>query len=78
MSRPDDVCDDDPEWTLDLRLDDVRRTLQGIGFDGDRLRDVDVDSRTSSGRVARLRLSGLRPNVIAGDQFPALRWVPRN
>ena len=69
VSRPDDVCDDDPEWTLDLRLDDVRRTLQGIGFDGDRLGDVDVDSRTSSGRVARLRLSGLRPNVIAGDQF---------
>ena len=24
VSRPDDVCDDDPEWTLDLRLDDVR------------------------------------------------------
>src|SRR5262249_7129780 len=30
---------------------------------------VDVESRTSSGRVGRLRLAGLRPDVIAGDQF---------
>src|SRR5690242_2061205 len=68
-SRPDDVCDDDPEWTVDLSIDDVRRVLRGVGFEGDRLRDLRVDARTSSGRVARLRLSGLRPDVIAGDQF---------
>ena len=69
LSRPDDVCDDDPEWTVEFPLDEVRRVLRGAGFDGDRLQDVRVDSRTSSGRVARLRLSGLQPNVIAGDQF---------
>ena len=69
VSRPDDVCDDDPEWTVEFPIDEVRRVLSGLGFDGDRLRDVHVDARTSSGRVARLRLSGLQPDVIAGDQF---------
>jgi stage II sporulation protein D len=68
-SRADDVCDGDPDWTIDLSLDEVRRVLRGVGFDGDRLTDIRVDGRTSSGRVARLRLSGLQPNVIAGDQF---------
>jgi stage II sporulation protein D (peptidoglycan lytic transglycosylase) len=69
VSREDDVCDDDPSWTVDFRLDEVKRVLQGIGFAGERLKDVHVDGRTSSGRVARLRLSGLHPDVIAGDQF---------
>jgi len=68
ISREDDVCDHDPEWTVDFRLDEVTRVLQGIGFEGG-LKGVRVDGRTSSGRVARLRLSGMHPDVIAGDQF---------
>ena len=69
LSRPDDVCDDDPEWTVEISIAEVRRVLRGVGFEGDRLRDIRVDARTSSGRVAKLRLSGLQPDVIAGDQF---------
>jgi hypothetical protein len=69
VSRPDDVCEGDPEWVVDFPLDTIRRALARVGFEGARLTDVEVDGRTSSGRVARLRLSGLRPNVIAGDQF---------
>jgi len=69
VSRRDDVCEDDPAWTADFALGDVQRALARAGFDGDRLRDVRVDERTSSGRVSRLRLSGMRPDVIAGDQF---------
>ena len=69
VSRKDDVCEDDPAWTVDFTLDDVQRVLARAGFEGNRLKDVRVDARTSSGRVARLRLSGLRPDVIAGDQF---------
>jgi stage II sporulation protein D len=68
-SHPDDVCEEDPAWSVEFPIDEVRRVLRGVGFDGDRLRDVHVDGRTSSGRVARLRLSGLQPDVIAGDQF---------
>ena len=69
VSRRDDVCEDDPEWTVAFALDDVRQALARVGFEGDRLRDIRVDGRTSSGRVARLKLSGMRPDVIAGDQF---------
>src|SRR4029434_8346863 len=68
-SRSDDVCNDDPEWTIDFSIDEVQRVLRGVGFEGARLRDVRVEARTSSGRVARLRLSGLQPDVMAGDQF---------
>src|SRR5438128_1560845 len=53
----------------EFTLGDVQRALARLGFEGDRLRDVRVDGHTSSGRVARLHLSGLRPDVIAGDQF---------
>ncbi|HEY3159783.1 MAG TPA: SpoIID/LytB domain-containing protein [Vicinamibacterales bacterium] len=69
VSRRDDVCEDDPEWTVAFTLEDMRQALERVGFEGDRLRDVRVDGRTSSGRVARLKLSGMRPDVIAGDQF---------
>jgi len=69
VSRRDDVCEDDPEWTVEFSLNEVQRALERVGFDGDRLKDLDVDGHTSSGRVARIRLSGMRPNAIAGDQF---------
>jgi stage II sporulation protein D len=69
VSRSDDVCEDDPEWTVEIALRDVQQALERVGFEGDRLRDVHVDGRTSSGRAARLRLSGMRPDVIAADQF---------
>jgi stage II sporulation protein D len=69
-SAPDEVHEDDPPWTFDLTLQEVQRALAGAGFLG-RLRDVDVDDRSSSGRATRLRVSGLQPAVIAGDQFRA-------
>ncbi len=67
-SAPDDVHDEDVPWTFDLTLQDAQRILAGLGFEG-RLRDVEVDERSASGRATRLRLSGMQPNVIAGDQF---------
>jgi hypothetical protein len=69
VSRKDDVCEDDPAWTVDFSLDEVQRALARAGFEGGRLKDVRVDGRTSSGRVARLHVSGLRPDLITGDQF---------
>ena len=32
VSRRDDVCEDDPEWTVDFSLDQVRRVLERVGF----------------------------------------------
>ena len=71
-SVEDDVHEEDTEWTYTLRLVEAQRLLARRGFDGGRLRDVSVGSRTSSGRVATLKLSGLEPDVIAGDQFRLL------
>jgi SpoIID/LytB domain protein len=68
-SVPDDVHEDEVPWVLTLTLDDIRQALVKAGFGGDRLRDIAIDERTASGRVARLRLPGLRPGAIAGDPF---------
>ncbi len=69
-SAADDVHDGDPPWTVDLTLQDVQRALAAAGFRG-RLSDVEVDDRSPSGRAIRLRLPGLQPAVIAGNQFRA-------
>jgi stage II sporulation protein D (peptidoglycan lytic transglycosylase) len=65
----DDVHEDDVPWALDMTLDEIRQALARAGFGGSRLRDIEIDGRTSSGRVARLRVPGLRPDAIAGDPF---------
>jgi stage II sporulation protein D (peptidoglycan lytic transglycosylase) len=68
-SVPDDVHEDEVPWVLDLSLEEIRQALARAGFGGDRLKDISIDSRTGSGRVARLRVPGLRPDAIAGDPF---------
>ena len=70
QAAPDEVHRDDPPWTVVLGLQDVARALERAGFQG-RLRGVRVDDRNASGRAARLRVQGLVPDVIAGDQFRA-------
>lgn len=65
----DDVHADDEPWTVELRLSRIQQALRRAGFEGQRLRGVEVDERSSSGRVTRLRLVGLRPDVVSGDQF---------
>jgi stage II sporulation protein D len=67
-SAPDDVHDEDQPWTLELTLQEAERILTAAGFEG-RLRDLEVTGRNASGRATRLRLRGMQPNVIAGDQF---------
>lgn len=68
-SVPDNVHEDEVPWTLTLTLEEIRQLLLKAGFGGDRLRDIEIDDRTRSGRVARLHLSGLRPGAIGGDPF---------
>ena len=65
----DDVHEDEVPWVLTLTLDEIRQALVKAGFGGDRLRDIEIDERTGSGRVARLHVPGLRPDAIAGDPF---------
>jgi hypothetical protein len=68
-SSADDVHDADEPWTIELPLGDVQRALQRAGFEGRRLRDVRIAARNSSGRVTRLKLSGLKPDVVSGAEF---------
>ena len=68
-SVPDNVHEDEVPWVLTLTLAEIRQALVKAGFGGDRLRDIEIDGRTHSGRVARLNVPGLRPDAIAGDPF---------
>jgi stage II sporulation protein D len=68
-SVADDVHENDTPWTLELTLEQIRTSLRGAGFTGDRLDSMEVEGRTLSGRVGRLHLQGLRPETIAGDAF---------
>jgi SpoIID/LytB domain protein len=68
-SVPDDVHEDEVPWVLTMTLDEIRQALVKAGFGGSRLRDIEIEDHTHSGRVARLHLSGLRPDAIAGDPF---------
>jgi stage II sporulation protein D len=67
-SVDDDVHDDDETWMIDVTLAAAQGALRRSGFEGS-LKDVEVTDRSESGRVARLRLSGMRPDEITGDQF---------
>jgi SpoIID/LytB domain protein len=68
-SVADNVHEDEAPWVLTLTLEEIRQALVKVGFGGQRLRDIEIDARTQSGRVARLHLPGLRPDAIAGNPF---------
>jgi len=70
-SIKDDVHDDDVPWTLSIPLADLQADLERNGFTG-RLKDVDISSHSKSGRAARLKVSGMRPDRIGGDQLRAV------
>jgi SpoIID/LytB domain protein len=71
-AREDDVHDDDEPWTLEVSLRAAQQALAREGFTGSQLRNVEVESRSASGRATRLKLSGLKPDTISGQQFRTL------
>lgn len=62
---------DDPPWTLALTAEAIVRALSRVGVAGDGIRSISVEQRTASGRVGRLRLNGLRPPEMSGEDFRA-------
>jgi len=68
-SHEDDGCGGAPVWSAEIRESDLLKALRASGFRGDRLKDLRVLSRNSSGRVARLKLDGLRPEEISGQDL---------
>lgn len=69
-SVKDDVHDDDMQWTLSLPLGDLQTALERSGHAG-RLKNVDIAKRSKSGRAAFMKVSGMRPDRISGDQLRA-------
>ena len=67
----DDVHDDEAPWVLEVPLARVESALRRAGFAGRALADVRVERRSPSGRAVRLRLPGMRPDEIAGEDFRA-------
>jgi SpoIID/LytB domain protein len=68
-SHPDDACEGAPEWDAEIQDTDLLRALRASGFRGESLRNVRIASRNSSGRVARLKVDGLRPEEISGQDL---------
>jgi SpoIID/LytB domain protein len=71
-SRPDDACGGAPMWSADLEATDLARAFRAAGFRGERLRDLRILSRDTSGRVAKLRLVGMTPGEISGQDLRAV------
>jgi stage II sporulation protein D len=69
-SIKDNVHDDDMDWTLELPLVEVQAVLERNGFGGT-LKKLDVASRNKSGRAAVVKVSGMRPDRIDGNQLRA-------
>jgi stage II sporulation protein D len=68
-SKADDACEGAPAWDAEIDERDLLRALRASGFRGDRLRGVRIAARNASGRVARLKLDGLRPDLISGQDL---------
>ncbi|MGE5359902.1 MAG: SpoIID/LytB domain-containing protein [Bacteroidales bacterium] len=62
-------CRESSAWQSQMSADDLLRALHGAGFTGAALRNVKVTRRSGSGRAAVLRIEGLLPGQITGDEL---------
>jgi len=69
VSQRDTACGGGPTWSVELADGDLLRALHAGGFAGSRLRAMRVLARDPSGRVARLRLEGVTPSEISGQEL---------
>ncbi len=67
----DRECGRLPEWTAEIDTPDLLRALRAAGFEGDAIRTVKVERRSDSGRAAVLKIEGLEPEEITGDELRA-------
>ena len=67
-SKRDDACERAPDWETELRANDLVRALHAAGFRGT-LHAIRIASHGPSGRVARLRLDGMQPDEISGQDL---------
>jgi SpoIID/LytB domain protein len=68
-SKTDRACRGEPQWAAEIPVQDLERALVAAGYRGARLRDLDVDGRSASGRVMRVTLEGMTPDAISGQDL---------
>jgi SpoIID/LytB domain protein len=68
-AQPDDACGGAPEWSANISAADLTKAFKASGFRGDRLREMSVVSRDGSGRVSKLRVDGLSPDQVSGQDL---------
>jgi SpoIID/LytB domain protein len=68
-AQPDDACGGAPEWSANISAADLTRAFKASGFHGERLRAMTIASRDTSGRVSKLRVEGLSPEQISGQDL---------
>ncbi len=71
-SRPDDACGGGPAWSSEIAARDLLRALRTGGLSGETIRGLSVVSRTDSGRAAWLRVDGLTPSEVSGENLRSL------
>jgi SpoIID/LytB domain protein len=58
-----------PEWTTEIAATELLRAFRTAGLKGDEVRNVRVARRSASGRASTLRIEGLEPGEITGDDL---------
>ena len=58
-----------PEWTTEIAATELLRAFRTAGLKGDEIRNVRVARRSASGRASTLRIEGLEPGEITGDDL---------
>jgi SpoIID/LytB domain protein len=71
-AQPDPACAKDTPWVSELAEPQVRQIAQAAGLRGTRIEGLFVLSRTSSGRIDRLGVTGMAPDRLAGNVFRAM------
>lgn len=68
-SADDEACGGTPAWEAEIGDAELLRALRAAGFRGEALRGLRVLSHNQSGRIARLKIDGLTPGEISGQDL---------
>jgi len=69
VSRSEPECQATSHWHAEIAERDLARALGASGLRGRTIGDIRVVGRTSSGRVARVRITGFEPGEISAEAF---------
>src|SRR5688572_16589429 len=68
-SLEDDACEGEPEWSSEVRADQIEAALRAAGLRGSRLGELRVLSRNQYERLAHRRGEGFTPPDLSGHEL---------